>query len=239
VGRKDVRGVSEPEALGAVTKAAVAIETQEDIQTTLDEIVRQARHCLPEFEHVSLSRVSPELTLETLAATTDLGREFDVIQSDAREGPCVTASVEDEVVAVREAKHEQRWPQYIGKAVARGLQSQLGVRLHSDSKGWVYLNLHSTTHEDIEAGSIGVAEHFAVHAGLALGHMQRAEQLHTAVGSRTIIGTAIGIIMQRFGLSQADAFAYLVRQASETNRKVRLLASDLVEQAERSLQDGA
>jgi hypothetical protein len=45
--------------------------------------------------------------------------------------------------------------------------------------------------------------------------------------------------MQRFGLSQADAFAYLVRQASETNRKVRLIASDLVEQAERSLQDGA
>ncbi len=231
--------MSEPDALGSVTKATVAIETQEDIQATLEEIVRQARRCLPEFEHVSLSRVSPELTLETLAATTDLAREFDVLQSEAREGPCVTASAEDEVVAVREARHEQRWPHYIGNAVARGLQSQLGVRLHSDSNGVVCLNLHSTTHEDIDAGSIGVAEHFAVHAGLALGHMQKAEQLHTAIGSRTVIGTAIGIIMERFGLSQSDAFAYLVRQASETNRKVRLIASDLVEQAERRLQDDA
>jgi GAF domain-containing protein len=231
--------VSEPDPLGAVTEAAVAIETQEDISATLDEIVRQARRCLPEFEHVSLSRVRSEQTLKTLAATTDLAREFDVLQSDAREGPCITASVEDEVVAVRDAKHEQRWPQYIGKAVARGLQSQLGVRLHSDSHGWVCLNLHSTTHQDIEAGSIGVAEHFAVHAGLALGHMQKAEQLHTAIGSRTIIGTAIGITMERFGLSQADAFAYLVRQASETNRKVRLIASDLLEQAERRPQNGA
>ncbi len=231
--------MSEPDALGAVTKAAVAIETQADIVATLDEIVRQARRCLPEFEHVTLSRVTSELALETLAATTDLAREFDVVQSDAREGPCVTASVEDEVVAVRDAEHEQRWPHYISKAVARGLRSQLGVRLHSDSQGWVCLNLHSTTHEDIEAGSIGVAEHFAVHAGLALGHMRKAEQMHTAIGSRTIIGTAIGITMERFGLSQADAFAYLVRQASETNRKVRLIASDLVEHAERRLQDGA
>jgi GAF domain-containing protein len=233
-----VREVSEPEALETVTEAAVAIETQGDTQAALAEIVRQAWRCLPEFEHVSLSRVSSELTLETLAATTDLAREFDGLQSDVREGPCITASAEDEVVAVRHAKHEQRWPHYIGKAVARGLQSQLGVRLHSDSQGWVCLNLHSTTHEEIEAGSIGVAEHFAVHAGLALGHMQKSEQLHTAIGSRTLIGTAIGITMERFGLTQPDAFAYLVRQASETNRKVRLIASDLVEQADCARQDG-
>ncbi|HEX6149407.1 GAF and ANTAR domain-containing protein [Nocardioides sp.] len=226
--------MSEPDALEAVTEAAVAIGTQEDATAALEEIVRQARRCLPEFEHVSVSRVSRSQTLETLAATTDLAREFDAIQSEAREGPCVTASKEDEVVAVRHAPHEQRWPRYIGKAATRGLLSQLGVRLHSDTNGFVCLNLHSTTHEEIDAGSIGVAEHFAVHAGLALGHMQKAEQLHTAIGSRTLIGTAIGITMERFGMTQAEAFTYLVRQASEANRKVRVVASDLVEEVERT-----
>ncbi len=204
----------------------------------LNDIVRAAVASLPGIDHAGVTIIHKTREYTTRASTDPLVLELDALQYRLGEGPCVYAMEAEPVVVVNNVRHEQRWPQYIGKAVARGLQSQLAVRLHSDSQGWVCLNLHSTTHEDIEAGSIGVAEHFAVHAGLALGHLQKAEQLHTAIGSRTVIGTAIGITMERFGLTQADAFAYLVRQASETNRKVRLIASDLVEQAQRARQDG-
>ena len=95
------------------------------------------------------------------------------------------------------------------------------------------LNLYSTSHDEIDPGSIGVAEHFAFHAGLALGQVRREAQLRTAIGTRTTIGTAIGILMERHTLSQESAFAYLVRLSSTENRKVRVLASEIVEQAER------
>jgi len=221
-------------ALEAMAEAAAAIDSRPDASTTLQEIVTQARRCLPEFEHVSIARVSPAQTLETLAATTDLARAFDAVQSDSREGPCIAVTTDDEVVVVPRAHHEQRWPTYIGKAVGLGLLSQLGVRLRSDRNGVFCLNLHSTTHEDIDAGSTGVAEHFAVHAGIALGHLEAAEQLHTAIGTRTIIGTAIGILMERYHLTQATAFDHLVRLSSTENRKVRLVASDIVAEAERA-----
>jgi GAF domain-containing protein len=217
--------------LGAVTQAAEVIESRPDRSTKLVEIVAQARRCLPEFEHVTVSRVCPSPGMETLAASTDLARAFDAMQSEAREGPCIDATT-DEIVVVPDARREQRWPTYIGKAFAQGLLSQLGLRLRSDRNGTICLNLHSTTHDGIDAGSIGVAEHFAVHAGIALDHLQVEEQLQTAIGTRTMIGTAIGILMERYSLSQASAFDYLVRRSSTENRKLRLVASDIVHAAE-------
>jgi len=225
-------------ALDAVSEAAVAINSRPDAATTLEEIVTQARRCLPEFEHVSLSRVGPGQSLETLAATTHLARAFDAVQSDSGEGPCLEATDHDEVVEVRYARHEKRWPTYIEKALGLGLQSQLGVRLHSDRNRDICLNLHSTSHEDIDAGSIGVAEHFAVHAGIALGHVEAEEQLHTAIGTRTLIGMAVGIVMNRYHLSQAAAFEHLVRLSSTSNRKVRVVARDIVEETEREANGG-
>lgn len=223
--------------LAAMSEAAAAINSRPDASTTLQEIVTQARRCLPEFEHVSIVRVCPAQTLETLAATTDLTRAFDALQSDSREGPCIAATTDDEVVVVPRAQDEQRWPTYVGKALGLGLRSQLGVRLLSTSNGVICLNLHSTTHDDIDAGSTGVAEHFAVHAGIALGHVEAEEQLHTAIGTRTIIGTAIGILMERYHLNQATAFEHLVRLSSTENRKVRLVASDIVAERERDTAD--
>ena len=215
-------------AVDTVASATASVHAQPDATATLDEIVLQAQRCLPEFEHVSVSRIHADGSLETLAASTDLARSFDEVQSFSHEGPCVEAT-EEELVVVRDARHEQRWPTYIGGATRLGLQSQIGVRLLSVANGVVCLNLHSTSSPDIDPGSVGVAEHFAIHAGLALGHVLKAEQLSTAIGTRTLIGAAVGIIMERYGMSQPVAFSYLTRQASTQNRKVRVVAQDVVD----------
>lgn len=215
-------------AFDTVASATASVHAQPDATATLDEIVLQAQRCLPEFEHVSVSRIHADGSLETLAASTDLARSFDEVQSFSHEGPCVEAT-EEELVVVRGARHEQRWPAYIGGATRLGLQSQIGVRLLSVANGVVCLNLHSTSSPDIDPGSVGVAEHFAIHAGLALGHVLKAEQLSTAIGTRTLIGAAVGIIMERYGMSQPAAFSYLTRQASTQNRKVRVVAEAVVD----------
>jgi hypothetical protein len=215
-------------AVDTIRDATASLHSQTGTTETLEEIVLQARLCLPEFEHVSVSRIHADGSLETLAVSTDLARSFDEVQSSSHEGPCVEAT-EEELVVVGDARHEQRWPTYIGRATRLGLQSQIGVRLRSDSHGVLCLNLHSTTSSTIDPGSVGVAEHFGVHAGLALGHVLRAEQLSTAIGTRTLIGAAVGIVMERYGMNQSAAFSYLTRQASSQNRKVRSVAQDLVD----------
>jgi len=220
------------DALSTVTDAARSLHLQDDEAAVVGEIVRQAQQCLPEFDHVSLSLVR-DRALQTLSATGALALVFDQLQSESGDGPCVDAIAEDEVVAVRHASRDGRWPVYLPRAVELGLCSQLGVRVPNDEAHAVMgLNLYSTTHDEIDPGSIGVAEHFAFHAGLALGQVRREAQLRTAIGTRTTIGTAIGILMERHALSQESAFAYLVRLSSTENRKVRVLASEIVDQAE-------
>lgn len=218
--------------LRAITEAVQAMNLPPDVAAVVDEIVVQAPIFLPEFQHVCLSLAGPKGSLETLAATTDPAARFDALQDQSGEGPCVDSVIKDETVIVADARHEQRWPTYIPQAVELGLRSQLGVRLPGQDGRLLGLNLYSTSHDEFDPGSVGVAEHFAVHAGLALGHVRREDQLQTAIGTRTLIGTAIGVLIHKYGLNQEIAFAYLVREASRQNRKLRLVAKDIVEEAE-------
>jgi AmiR/NasT family two-component response regulator len=49
-----------------------------------------------------------------------------------------------------------------------------------------------------------------------------------ALASRTVVGQATGIIMERYKLDPDAAFAVLLRISSERNRKVREIAEQLV-----------
>lgn len=227
----------EDSRLRAITNAAEAMQLPPDAATVIGEIVVQAPRLLREFEHVSLTLVGPTQAVETLAAATDLAARFDAHQNETREGPSLDVMLEEETVVVKHAPHEQRWPSFIRLAVEGGLRSQISVRLHGQQKRLIGLNLYSTSHEEFDPGSVGVAEHFALHAGLALGQVRREEQLRTAIGTRTIIGTAVGVVMERYGLSQAEAFAYLMRQSSTQNQKLRLVAKDLVEHTEQAARE--
>ena len=49
-----------------------------------------------------------------------------------------------------------------------------------------------------------------------------------ALSTRTVVGQATGIIMERYKLHPDAAFAVLLRISSERNRKVREIAEELV-----------
>lgn len=54
------------------------------------------------------------------------------------------------------------------------------------------------------------------------------EQLREAVEHRTVIGQALGILMERFDLDADEAFDHLARCSQEQNRKLYDLAVELV-----------
>jgi ANTAR domain len=54
------------------------------------------------------------------------------------------------------------------------------------------------------------------------------EQLTEALGTRSVIGQAMGILMERYELDADDAFGYLRRASQATNTKLRLVAERLV-----------
>jgi AmiR/NasT family two-component response regulator len=66
-------------------------------------------------------------------------------------------------------------------------------------------------------------------ARLLMAARQRAEQLHQALDSRSVIDQAVGIIRARSGASAEEAFARLIKISQEENVKLHLVAERLVE----------
>ena len=63
-----------------------------------------------------------------------------------------------------------------------------------------------------------------------LRHARReVEQLQVAVDHRTTIGQAQGILMERLGIDADTAFEYLQRVSMHENRKLFVLAVDIVD----------
>ena len=83
------------------------------------------------------------------------------------------------------------------------------------------------TSDDIEDG-VALAAHVAV----ALAGAQQVENLERAVGNRTIIGQATGILMERFDLTSDRAFGALTRLSQQQNVKLRQVARQIVETRE-------
>lgn len=59
----------------------------------------------------------------------------------------------------------------------------------------------------------------------------KQDQLNESIASRTVIGQAMGIVMERYGLDDDRAFSFLKRTSQDGNTKLVEVARHLVEQA--------
>lgn len=91
--------------------------------------------------------------------------------------------------------------------------------------------LHRATGR-LDAADRAVAEEVAVHARIALAAWDTADDLALGLASRSVIGQAQGILMERFSLDADRAFQVLRRYSQDGNVK-------LVEVARRVVQTGA
>lgn len=213
----------------ALTEAAKAIHSPRSLDDTLDAIVRAAQDTVPGFEHVGISIAHSSGEIETRAGTGPLVWELDDLQYKLGQGPCFDSIRVEPIMLMENARQEQRWPLYLPPALAKGLRSQMGFRLYTDEGTLGGLNFYSTEAEGIDPDAVQLAELFAAHAAIALGRARYEHQLNESVGSRQAIGTAVGILMERYQIPEDRAFQFLVRASSTSNLKLRAIAQEIVE----------
>jgi AmiR/NasT family two-component response regulator len=67
----------------------------------------------------------------------------------------------------------------------------------------------------------------ASHAALAVADAQKLHQFKDAIATRDLIGQAKGILMERYGLTAAQAFIMLVQVSTTSNLKLLAVAEEL------------
>lgn len=215
----------------ALSQVAADINTRRPLPDVLQDLVHMACRSLPGVDHAGISLTHSDGSIETAAATDELVRELDQIQYRLGEGPCLRAIRDEGVVVINYARTDDRWPVFIKEACARGLRSQMGLRLYSDEQTLGGLNLYSTDTDELDHDTLHVAQLFASHAALALGKARLEENLLAGMSSRQRIGMAVGIVMQRYELDESRAFQYLARVSQTSNTRLRDIADELVDGA--------
>lgn len=211
-----------------IASAARSLQDEVGSQHTMEKVVELAVGMIDNAEHAGVSLLR-QGRIESSAASDDMVRRVDELQYEHREGPCVDAILDDEVVHSRDIAHDERWPRWGSLTTEEtGIRSMLCFRMFTIEDTVGALNLYSTRAGAFDADDREVGLALTAHAALAVVASQQIETLHLAVDSRTVIGQAVGILMERFDMDADRAFGVLKRVSQESNRKLRDVAHELV-----------
>ena len=207
---------------------ARSLEEHDDPDVMLAEIIAAAVAMVPGVDEGSVSVVTGRRNIGSQAPTGDLPVQVDALQEETRQGPCLDAAYEHLTVRVTDMASETRWPEFARRASQAGAASMLSLQLYVEGDNLGALNLYSRTPNAFDDESEQVGLLFASHAAVAYAGVRKEAQLVQAVGSRTLIGQATGILMERYTISPERAFLVLTRVSQNSNRKLHDVATELV-----------
>jgi GAF domain-containing protein len=200
----------------------------QDENETLDSILAigtKALHC----QHAGVMFAYRD-RVESVAWTGDLVMRLDELQYSLHEGPCLSAIHEGHIQLVPRTADSPQWPRWGPAAHEQGVESALSVELAGTTADAVgSLNFYNPIEEGFDTADIEVAQILARHVAVVLSVSGRYAAAERALASRTSIGQAQGILMERYSLTGEQAFALLRRYSEETNERLRDVARHVVE----------
>jgi GAF domain-containing protein len=182
-------------------------------------------------DHASIAVLASSRTFTTFGATDDIVETADAIQREVGEGPCLEASIDEDIKHDRDLSKHPTWPRFAARLLERTpIRAALACPLVLDGNRGGALNLFADTPGAFTEEDVSNAAVLAAFASVAVAgalERDRAEQLSIAVTTNRTIGAAVGILMATHHISQPDAFAMLSAASQRVNRKLHDLAADI------------
>jgi transcriptional regulator with GAF, ATPase, and Fis domain len=208
---------------------ARVLSKEPDVSATLREATATALQILPNCHHAGISLVGRHGAIVTVAQTDDVVVRADELQLEAGEGPSLQAIAEQETVYVNDLTSEQRWPVWAFKAAEElKIRSVLALQLFVGPDVMGSLTLYSDVPDAFEADDRVSALALAAHVAVAVSSARRVANMESALASRTVIGQAQGMLMQRLDITADQAFSALVRISQTNNIRLNAVADDIV-----------
>jgi GAF domain-containing protein len=215
-----------------------------DLDGVLKSVASLAKRTVPGAAEVSVTLIHGQ-GADTAAFTGDLALVCDERQYELGHGPCVDAARTGKTLIVPDLTGEQRWPDYTPRALAAGVHSSVSIGLPADEYGTGALNVYATKPQAFDDVAVELAQTFAGYAAVALANAHvydtqatLAQQMKAAMAHRAVIEQAKGIIMAGRRCTADEAFAILAKVSQDSNRKLRDVATALVNGALDDHQDG-
>lgn len=210
---------------------AVQLADGADQPLTQQRLVEFAVRGIPGAEHASMTMVVGTKPPRTTASSDELPYQWDQLQYQHGEGPCLEAIATNNVALAQDLRTENRWPRF-ARALAdqTAARSMLSFRLFLTEQNRAALNLYATRPAAFTEQSVATGAMFAAYASMALlaaARHDQANHLTRALESNREIGVAMGMLMANGRLTQPQAFDQLRTASQSLNRKLRDIAADV------------
>jgi len=167
----------------------------------------------------------------SIAYTDEIAALADRLQYDFDEGPCLQAAEDNTDYLLFDVSTESRWPRYTKALLAQTpVRSVLSMQLPAEESA--ALNLFADVPAAFDEEDLTMATVFAAHAStlVALYESEHIkENLRTALDSNRRIGAAMGVLMAMHKVTEDQAFDMLRTASQLLHRKLRDIASEVVE----------
>lgn len=212
-----------------VAEVAQALQAETGAMDTIELSVKLAVEAIHGAQDASLSLAHHGQIAETMAATSERAFAADRLQQELGSGPLLGEVWDRDVVSCADLEADERWGQW-GRRLATdlGIRSLLCFRMFADEQRLGAISLYSSDLHAFDATDVEEGISFAAHTAIAIESARAEENLELALDSRSLIGQATGIVMERYEIDALRAFALLKRLSQDTNTKLHEVATEMI-----------
>ena len=229
----------QPDPRAAFAELSKIMLGAQPLSETLSRVAELAKQTIPGAAEVSVTLMQ-DGTVTSVSFTGPLAVQLDERQYEAGFGPCMEAALSGATIPIDDTAHSGTYPDFGRIAFRHGITHTMSIGLPVERRTVGALNVYGTGEGPFDETTAELATAFASYAAVAVANAglyattaTLAGNLQKALDSRAVIDQAKGILMGRHHCSPDAAFDLLVRQSRDTNRKLRDIAQDIVDDVQR------
>lgn len=214
--------------------AATMPANDEVIDAALRLVVELAAFTVDGADGVSVT-LRRRGTLTTVAASNSTVAQMDADQYETGEGPCLAATRDGHWFHIDALEQERRWPEFVKRAAAEGINSVLSTPLMVAARPVGALNIYSKVEHSFGPSEQERAAWFASRSSTIVTDTQTGDadetvhaQLTEALKSRETISRAEGVLMGQRAITRDAAAAELRRAARRADTPMHEYACTVI-----------
>jgi len=215
----------------AIASSATRLLVTGDLEESMARVVAEAVALVPGACCASITLAESD-TYRTIASTDERATAIDDAQYAAGEGPCLLAIETEPVVTSDDVCTDDRWPRLVEHLGRGSCPSAVSCRLTVDDgagpRPIASLNVYGGAPGVLGVDDVDAAVLVGAFGAVVLHGARQTANLTEALRSRDLIGQAKGILMEREHLTDDQAFDRLRAASQRRNRKLRVIAEQLV-----------
>jgi len=231
VGPPDISHLNASGLIRAIASSAPRMLVTDDLGESMARVAAEAVALVSGACCASVTLVERD-EFRTVGATDARAAAIDGAQYASGQGPCLLAIVEEPVVTSNDVVADERWPrlaEQLGEGACRSVVScRLSVDDGAGPRPVGSLNVYGGAPGVLGADDVDAAVLLGAFGAVVLHGARQTANLNEALRSRDLIGQAKGILMEREHLTDDQAFDRLRTASQRRNRKLRVLAEQLV-----------